>query len=126
MKNAIILVFTLFLINCDNYGTLLEFNDNELYYTPSVSEREAYRLGEYLVDGGFFKSNSSARVQLDKTGNTYNFRMVIKKGIEKDEENIEIMKNIAMELSENVFNGFNVDIHLCDENLSTIRVVEPL
>ena len=31
-----------------------------------------------------------------------------------------------MELSENVFNGFNVDIHLCDENLSTIRVVVPL
>ena len=126
MKNAIILVFTLFLINCDNYGTLLEFNDNELYYTPSVSEREAYRLGEYLVDGGFFDSNSSLSVQLDKTGNTYEFRMVIKKGIEKDEEFIQIAKIFANDLSEYVFNGFNVDIHLCDENLSTIRVVVPL
>ena len=126
MKKLLFLLLVTIFTGCSNYGTLLEFNDNELYYTPSVSEREAYRLGEYLVDGGFFNSNSSLRVQLDKTGNTYNFRMVIKKGIEKDEEKIEIMKILAMELSENVFNGFNVDIHLCDENLSTIRVVVPL
>jgi hypothetical protein len=125
MKNAIILVFTLFLINCDNYGTMLEFNGGELYYTSSVSEREAYKLGEYLVDAEFFDGDGKT-IQLNKTGNTYEFRMVIKKGTEKDEEFIQIAKIFANDLSEYVFNGFNVDIHLCDENLSTIRVVVPL
>ena len=44
-----------------------------------------------MVDSEFFNGELKT-VQLDKTGNTYNFRMVIKKGIEKDEENIEIFK----------------------------------
>ena len=125
MKKLLFLLLVTIFTGCSNYGTLLEFNGGELYYTPSVSEREAYRLGEYLVDSEFFNGELKT-VQLDKTGNTYNFRMVTKKGIEKDEEIIGIIKIFANDLSENVFNGFNVDIHLCDENLSTIRVVVPL
>ena len=91
MKKVLSFLLVTIFIGCGDHGTLLEFNGGELYYTPSVSEREAYRLGEYLVDSEFFNGELKT-VQLDKTGNTYNFRMVIKKGIEKDEENIEIFK----------------------------------
>ncbi len=122
MKKTIILFFAILLTNCDNYGTMLEFNGGELYYTSSVSDREAYKLGEYLVDAEFFDGEGKT-VQINKTGNTYEFRMVVKTGIEKDEEFIQLFKLFCVELSENVFNGDSVDIHLCDEYLKTLRVV---
>ena len=122
MKNVIILLFTLLFIGCGDYGTLLEFNGGELYYTSSVSERDAYKLGEYLVESGFFDGQGKT-IQLNKTGDTYEFRMVIKTGIEKDEEFIQLFKMMCIELSDYVFNGNTVDIHLCDEYLNTLRVV---
>ena len=125
MKYLKALLFTLLLIGCDNYGSMLEFNGGELYYTSSVSERDAYKLGEYLVESGFFDGQRKT-IQLNKTGDTYEFRMVIKTGIEKDEEYIQLFKMMCVELSDYVFNGNPVDIHLCDEYLNTLRVVVAL
>ena len=48
--------------------------------------------------------------------------MVVKKGIEQDPEYRELGKLFGFELSENVFNGANVDVHYCDENLETLAV----
>jgi len=105
-----------------SYGTELTFNGGQLFYTNSMTEAEATRLGQYLVDNGFFDGNPKT-VQINKSGNTYEFRMVVKKGIEQDESMIQAAKIFAAELSENVFNGAPVDIHFCDERLKTIRVI---
>ena len=125
MKKVLSFLLVTIFIGCGDHGTLLEFNGGELYYTSVVSEREAYRLGEFLVDSEFFDGELKT-VQIDKTGNTYEFRMVIKKGIDKDEEFIQLAKIFSNELSENVFDGYDVDIHMCDEYLNTIRVVVAL
>ena len=125
MKKVLSFLLVTIFISCGDHGTLLEFNGGELYYTSVVSEREAYRLGEFLVDSEFFDGELKT-VQIDKTGNTYEFRMVIKKGIDKDEEFIQLAKIFSNELSENVFDGYDVDIHMCDEYLNTIRVVVAL
>lgn len=107
-----------------NYGKRLEFKGSELYYTSSVSIDEAKRLGNYLVSNGFFTDNNKGgTVQLNKEGGTYEFRMVIKKGLENDQEFIQTTKQIAAVLSNDVFGGKEVDIHLCDDQLKTIRVV---
>jgi len=116
----------LVLSGCDNsYGSLLEFNGGELYYTSAVSRDDANKLGEYLLSEEFFDGNKKT-VQINKEGNTYEFRMVIKKGIENDPEFIAVFRRFARELSDNVFEGSPVDIHLCDERLKTLRVVIPL
>ena len=59
----------------------------------------------------------------NKLDRTYEFRMVIKKGLESDPDVIQLMKQFASQLSVDVFQGNSVDIHLCDENLKTLRVV---
>lgn len=107
------------------YGTLLEFNGGQLYYTSAVSAAEANKLGNYLVNGEFFDGNEKT-VQLNKEGTIYEFRMVIKKGIENDQEFIQLFKQFSTELSTNVFEGNQVDIHLCDDTLKTLRVVVAL
>jgi len=119
--------FTLLISGCsgEDFGTKLNFGDNnELYYTNIVKASEAQALGDYLINEGFFKRDDNERsVQLDKTGTTYEFRIVIKKGLEQDDDTIDIMKIFTTELSENVFDGANVDIHLCDDAFKTLRVV---
>jgi len=123
LRYAIIVVANLAcLTGCGpDAGTRLTFNGGELYYTSSVTQAEANKLGRYLVSEGFFNGNMKT-VQLNKAGSTYEFRMVIKKGLEKDEEFIQIAKQMCVEL-EQLFGGRDVDIHLCDENLTTLRVI---
>jgi len=104
-----------------DHGTALKFNGGELFYTDAVTRDEADNLGRFLVEQEFFDGEYKS-VQLHKDGATYQFRMVIKKGLEKDEQFIQIAKAFCAELIVH-FGGEKVDIHLCDENLETLRVV---
>jgi len=123
-KKSLFILICMFLLTCnDSYGTLITYDDSDLYYTSNITSHEAHKLGTYLVEGEFFTPGNTVSVQIDKTGKTYEFRMVVKKGIEKDPEYIEIAKLMAYALSEDVFNGSPVDIHLCDPYFETIRVV---
>lgn len=111
------------MISCNSgYGKLLEFNGGELYYTSNISSYEAHQLGNYCIQEGFFDGNSKT-IQIDKNGGVYEFRMVIKKGLENDPDVLDVAKIVAFQLSQDVFNGNQVDIHLCDEYLKTLRVV---
>jgi len=119
------LVFLLTLA-CDNLGTLnlgtkKTFNGYEIYYTSAVTEKEADKLGAWLI-ANEWADGERKTAQLTKTGKTYEFRMVVKKGIEQDQEIIDQFKLVAYHLRE-VFDGQAVDIHLCDERLNTLRVV---
>lgn len=124
MKQACTFVFfaaLFFLAGCANHGTEKTFKGVQLYYTSDVTEAEADALGNYLIQSEF--ANGEAKtVQLAKQGNTYEFRMVVKKGIENDAEYAEIFKIFAKDISTNVFNGSQVDLHACDDNLETLRV----
>lgn len=104
------------------YGKELKFNGGQLFYTTAISKDIAERLGNYLVKVGVFNGDLKT-VQLNKSGSTFEFRLVVKKGMEQDQEIIQFFKLFCKELSNNVFNSGQVDIHLCDEHLKTIRVV---
>jgi hypothetical protein len=111
------------LVGCDaGYGTKLEFNGGQLFYTKNVTAAEANSLGEYLVKEKFYDGNPKS-VQLNKSGSTYEFRMVVKKGLESDQSYVDLGKVFAKELSENVFSGSQVDVHFCDDQLKTLRVI---
>lgn len=106
-------------------GQELNFNGGQLFFTASVTRDEANRLGQFLVREKLFDGDPKT-VQLDKQGRTYSVRIVIKKGVDQDRETIELMRLLAAHLSAEVFYSAPVDIHLCDENLATVRVVVPL
>lgn len=111
------------LISCSNYGSKLTFNNGELYYTNNVTEAEANRLGEFLVQDGFFSGNTIS-VQLDKSGDTYLFRMVSQEGVENDPTYLALAEAYTGTLSEKIFNGSPVDFHFCDTSLKTKKEVK--
>lgn len=107
-------------------GSRLEFNGGELYYTSQVTKQEAQKLGECLVEQDFFDGKEKS-VQLDKEGETYVFRAVVKKELQENIANNAtldpVFKFIALGMSVNVFGGSPVEIHLCDGSFKTLRVI---
>ena len=109
-------------LGCSGHGTKLEFNGGDLYYTDNVTEVDAKKLGNYLVEQGFYDGKPKS-VQLDKSGSAYQFRMVVQPEKQNDKATMEIMKTFGVELSSDVFNGAPVEMHVCDEQLKTLRVI---
>jgi hypothetical protein len=118
---SLIVLSFLLIVGCNYYGKEKNFNNLKLYYTSDITEEEANSLGEYLLKLKLAE-NEHRSFQIAKTGNTYEFRAPVKKGIEQDEEYGKKFKLIAKDLSVNVFNGSEVDFHACDDNLKTLRV----
>jgi hypothetical protein len=102
-------------------GTILEFNGGQLSYIDPVTNSEAQNLGKFLTEQGWFDGRD-VTVLLTKTDNIYEVRLVTKKVSLEDYS--QAFSNVGEQISETVFDGKPVDIHLCDEWLRT-KVVIP-
>ncbi|MDD2636666.1 MAG: hypothetical protein PHW82_14335, partial [Bacteroidales bacterium] len=125
-KNLIILsllAFTLTFTSCTNYGTKLMFNETELYYTNDITESEAKDIGKYLQETGFTEGDKKT-VQIAKDGDVYQFRMVVKEDFIDDDDYEQIALAFIYNLSADVLENNPVKLHMCDENLETLKVVE--
>lgn len=127
MKKSLFIIGLLALVitfvSCNDYGTKLEIEDTELYYTDDITEDEAEDIGEYLKDEGFTEGDEKT-VQIAKDGDTYQFRMVVKEGYEDDDDFEVTAFKFIYDLSNDVLDGEPVELHMCDEELETLKVVE--
>lgn len=111
------LAFPLFQ-GCNNFGKEKDYNGVQLYHTPSVSDAEADKLGNYLVSQKF-ADGTTKTVQITKSGKTYQFRFVLKDEGAKDPNLAATLQSLAGFLSSDVFNGAPVEVDACDEYLNT-------
>jgi len=109
------------------YGNLIKFNTGELYYSAPFSEEDARRLGNFLVTEKVFDGDQRL-IQLVKGDKNYAVRIVVKKGLEMDQEAVHNLRQLRARISHQVFADAPVEIHMCDEHLNTLRVIqsEPL
>jgi hypothetical protein len=123
MKKYLFHAILLFvLVSCSNYGKEKIYDGTELYHTDKVTDAESDALGKYLVDNKFADGKTKT-VQLTKSDNTYQFRMVVKEGIDKDTAYAKTAKFLATMLSAQVFNGSPVEVQLCDDQLATLKTL---
>ena len=76
-----------------------------------------------MTEVNFTDGSRKRSPQLDKFGDTYEFKFNVKKGVDSDPDFIEVAKTLSTEISNDVFNKAPVDIHLMDDNLKLLRVV---
>jgi hypothetical protein len=117
----VMLIFIL-LSGCNFYGTEKDFDGVQVYHTDKVTAAETDRLGNYLVKEKFANGEAKS-IQLTKSGNTYQFRMVIKEGLDKDTTYWKTARFFGSMLSAQVFNGAPLEVHLCDDQLKTLKVL---
>jgi hypothetical protein len=108
---------------CTNPGTKLTYKKGELYYTGNVTEADAKKVGEYFLKVGYFVDEEEHAVQLDKAGDTYQVRMVVKEGIDKEEKYVPMFREVANEISKDLLGGSKVEVHLTDSKLKTLKVI---
>lgn len=121
-----LLAFAILLIisSCDNYGKKIKYGKNDLFYTEKVTEDQAKKLGDVLEKAGFWSNGDQRKsVQLDKSADTFLFRMVVQDKFRDDQQFIEKAKTGITELSQNAFNSQPVVMHFCDNHLKTVRIV---
>jgi hypothetical protein len=103
-------------------GEIYYGSGGEIYYGSPVTADEARRLGEYLERRDFFKPTQPA-VGLGKKTGTYQFSLPAAEEQYQDEEVLVKCAGIAAALSEEVFTGAPVEVHLCDGRWRTRTVV---
>lgn len=124
-----LLVAAVTVSGCDlnGYGTKLEFEGNDLYYTEAVDEAEAQKLGEFLVEQKFFDNSKRRSVQLNKDGDVYQFRMVVVEDYKSRKEVYPTaFRALATMISQKVLDGKKVEFHACNNKLETLEVLQPL
>lgn len=129
-----VFVILIFAISCNSstkgevkdekdYGEKISVDGTDVYYKDGVTKEEAVSLGTFLEESSFTNGKAKS-VQIVKQDDTYQFRMVIKDGYEDDPEYIEMAEAYSASISSSVFHGAQVEMHLCDKDLETLRVVK--
>lgn len=116
----IIALVVYFIFSSSGYGKKLVFNETDVYYTDLVTEVEAQKLGEYLVESEFAGGNEKS-VQLSKRDSTYLFRMVVVDGATEDSTKDVSFKALAMLISMQVFDNAPVELEACSNTFETLR-----
>ncbi|MFH0895787.1 MAG: hypothetical protein V2A54_15235 [Bacteroidota bacterium] len=109
---------------CTNYGTKIEFGKSEVFYTDNVTKEEGQKLGDFLQETEYF-TGEGASVQLDKEGEKYLVRFVVKEGIDKDESYVKKMASYLTTIQTHLFPEKPLEGHLCDSKFKTLRTVKP-
>ena len=120
MKKILLLAMaaSIVLTSCENFGKELNVNDkNTVYYKgDGVTEADAKKLGDYLVQNGTFDGKEEKDAQLSKEGDVFIVRLPVKEDvISKDRERYETIFWYWQDLiSEGAFEGKKTRIILTD------------
>jgi major membrane immunogen (membrane-anchored lipoprotein) len=97
----------------------LVFDGTYIKYDESVSDAEVKALGQFLIDS-FYTDGSEMGTMLTKKGDAYIFKMeMLAEEVFEDEEFHEVVKEYAQQISDEVFDGDEVVIHLCNTEFET-------
>jgi hypothetical protein len=125
ISSIFVIIFTVLFSSCNSgYGEKLMFEKGELFFTKNVEKSEAEKLGEYLLINGYFDSQVSKSVQLDKKNGVYQFRAVVQSGKETDELTQMSFAVLGAYIKQDVFANQPFEVHLCNEKLETLLVLD--
>jgi len=109
-----------------DYGKKIEFGESEVYYKgDGVTEKEAQKLGDYLVENDILDNKKKKSVQLINDGEDYIIRFVFDKKQLTDESRFVLWK-FQYNLSQDVFHGKPARIALTDESFKDYEVLNPI
>ncbi len=124
MKQLILAcLLTVGLFSCTNYGKKVSKDYLEVYYKDGATETEAQKTVDFLYplwkeDG----STAKKSVQLTKSGDTINFRMVV------DQAKLAKMEDLTFQLmsnlfSDSIYSGAPVNMVFTDDSFKPIRTL---
>ena len=103
-------------------GKKIEINKvSNVYILPPVTEKEARKLGKYLLDIKYFDLSKDKAVQILKEGKVYKINFVVDVDyLQTHPELRQGFQDLTPEISKKVFNGKQVVIELVDTELKKV------
>lgn len=121
---TILVLLAIVITSCNRYGTKLEYQKTEVYYTDKVDKKDAQKLGEFLVSAEFADGKrKSIQLTKDDSNGHYIFRMVTTKEASESDYYKTIFKLFSKQISDSVFDKTPVDFHICDNTFKTLKVI---
>lgn len=106
-----------------SYGDKVVVNKGEIFYRKPVTKGEAEMLAQMLKKWAYFDGTPKS-LQMIRKGALTQLRFVIKKGVEKNPKMIAGYKKIGSMIKAALFSDGKVEVHLCDEAFTTIKVLQ--
>lgn len=120
MSAALLVAFT---AGCNDYGTKLDYNGSDVYYTKNVTEAEAKAVGDYLDKEGYFKSGRKS-FRLDKDGNVYRFQIILDDNYKANELYPEGFKLTGARISHFALKDAPVAMVLSNNKFEELETIE--
>lgn len=108
---------------CKGHGKKLTFEKGEVYYKEPVTKEQARRVGDYLLEIGYFDDEKAKTVQLRKSSGKIQLRFVLSDPSSAGEDMQQRFKMLGGLLSHNKLDGAPVEVHLCDRRLRTKKTL---
>ncbi len=130
MKNFLLLLAAAAtLSSCNffnNYGKKVAFGESEVYYKgDGVTEADAKKLGDYLIESKILDKKSHKSVQLTNDGEDYIAHFVVDEKAFTDAVRLYWWK-LQFDLGKEVFGGQPVRIALASDELKDKEVLNPI
>ena len=104
-------------------GDDVPYGLSELYYTSNVAPGDAEAVEAYLSKIGYFSTDRSVVVQLDKDdAGTFELRCCVKPGTAWDANVVAGFQTLRADLSSKVLYA-PTEVHLCDEQMQDLRTL---
>jgi hypothetical protein len=105
----------------NNSQETLEYLDNTLYYLQSVTQQEAQRLLDYLIQEELVNTESLVDVQFRKEGGVYEMWMILKDGLDpRDPDISDGLTMLACDIETQVFSGSSVHVLAVDQYFENV------
>ncbi len=125
LKVIILLLAFANIIYSQDFGKLKTYNKGEIFYEAAVKEPLVDKLGQYLTKAQFFDGEERS-IQLLDDGISYIVKMIVSDSLITDKPYLKQVAYFTYELSQNVFGGKPVDIHLANNSFVTKKAIKYL
>ena len=112
---------TLRSFNAADIDNLITKGNLQVLYTNNVTQKQAQDLANFLNKDE--DDTTAMTVQLDQRNDTLVYKMVVKPGFENNASYGQILKTYGEMMSKEIFNNQTVEVHMCDNNLQTLKVL---
>lgn len=102
---------------------VIKAKGTDVHYTENVSRDMAEKLAAFLIESEF-SDDTPKSVMLDKEGNTYYFRMVVKEGFAENTATEFIFKAYGIQMKNELFKGSDMKFVYCDNKFNTIKELD--
>lgn len=102
-------------------GKKIEVNGGELYYTPNVTEADAWKVVDALTASGFYREGGRTSAQLDRLNNIPHVRLIAQETMLNSPAILDTVRPIAQRVSQKAFSGGKVVVDICNDQFITMQ-----